>query len=66
LEDDEPALVLTVSADAAERSEAIYRTVEELRASGYQVRSITQRKQNLENVFLRLTEKKPKEDGAVT
>ena len=65
LEDDEPALVLTVSPDADERSEAIYRAVEELRASGYQVRSITQRKQNLENVFLRLTAKKPKEEGAV-
>ncbi|MDP7639675.1 MAG: ABC transporter ATP-binding protein [Candidatus Hydrogenedentes bacterium] len=66
MEDNEPALVLTISADAGERSEALYGAVEELRAGGYQVRSITQRKQNLENVFLRLTAKQPEKKGAAT
>lgn len=56
-EEDGPVLVVHASKEGDLRSECIYEIVERLRAGGYRIRSITQRKQTLENVFLRLTSK---------
>ena len=52
---DGPLLVLRVDPDAALRSEALYGVMERLRAEAFEVRSISQRQVNLENVFLQLT-----------
>lgn len=51
-----PTLVLSIEEDLAKRSEALYAAVERLRQRGFMLRSITQRQQTLENVFLRLTD----------
>lgn len=54
-QDGQPSLIVQVVHEADARSEAIYRVIEYLRAENYSLSGITQRKQNLENVFLRLT-----------
>ena len=51
----EPGLIVRVAREEGERSESIYGLVEQLRAGGYRIHSITQEKQSLENVFLQLT-----------
>ena len=51
-----PMLVLRVSDDENERSEALYRVIARLQSEGRILRTITQRQQTLENVFLRLTQ----------
>lgn len=55
MEDNECLVRVTVDYDHAARSEALYATVERLRERGYQLRSVSQRQQTLENVFLHLT-----------
>jgi ABC-2 type transport system ATP-binding protein len=50
-----PSLVVAVARDESERSRALYALVEKLREERFEIRSIAQRKQNLENVFLHLT-----------
>ena len=50
-----PSLVAALARDEAERSRSLYALVEKLREERFEIRSITQRKQNLENVFLHLT-----------
>ncbi|MEK7794703.1 MAG: ABC transporter ATP-binding protein [Candidatus Hydrogenedentota bacterium] len=50
-----PSLVVAVAREESERSRALYALVEKLREERFEIRSITQRKQNLENVFLHLT-----------
>lgn len=55
MSEDGPAVILRVSPDAAERSEALYAIVETLRGLGLRLRAIDQRQQNLEHVFLQLT-----------
>ena len=52
-----PMLVVRVSMDVQQRSEAIYTVIEELRKQGLVLRTILQRQQTLENVFLKLTSK---------
>jgi ABC-2 type transport system ATP-binding protein len=52
----EDILVLQVSDQSSERSEALYAAVEKLRREGYALSSISQRQQTLENVFVRLTQ----------
>jgi len=53
--EDGPTTVITIEHDLDKRSEALYGIIERFRAGGYLLRSITQRQQTLENVFLRLT-----------
>ena len=48
-------LTVTTSSDAGERSEALFGVTESLRAQGALLLGIHQEKQNLENVFLRIT-----------
>lgn len=55
-QEDGPLCVVRVEPEAATRSEAIYKAIEEFRGHGLRLRSITQRQQSLENVFLRLTD----------
>lgn len=55
---DGPALVVSVDADVPTRSEALYAIVQQLQRQGCLLRSITQRQQTLESVFLRLTSTK--------
>ncbi len=50
-----PTLVVWVEDEFVKRSEALYALIERLRRRGFLLRSITQRQQKLENVFLRLT-----------
>ena len=50
-----PQVVARVTSDFDLRSEALYEITARLRAAGYRLRSITQRQQNLESVFLELT-----------
>lgn len=57
MNDNGPTLVVSVAQDAAQRSESLYSVVEYLRVNRFELHSITHRKQNLENVFLRLTSK---------
>lgn len=52
---DGPALVLRVTDEPELRSETFYTVVAMLRQGGFQLRSLTQRQQNLESVFLQLT-----------
>jgi ABC-2 type transport system ATP-binding protein len=54
--DAEPMLLVRVEEELSKRSEALYATMERLRARGFLLRSISQRQQTLENVFLRLTD----------
>ncbi len=53
--DETPVLTIWVDPGTDLRSEALYGTVERLRARGYGLRSINERQQSLESVFLRLT-----------
>ncbi len=48
-------LTLDLDSDTELRSEALYTVIETLRARGARLRSVTQKQQTLENVFLRLT-----------
>jgi ABC-2 type transport system ATP-binding protein len=50
-----PLLVIHVRPALEERSQALYATVERLKGHGVLLRSVTQRQQSLENVFVRLT-----------
>ncbi len=52
---DGPAFLLHVSPDDNARSEALYNTMEFLREEGRLIRSVSERQQTLENVFLQLT-----------
>jgi len=54
-EDGAPVAAVTLEPAPALRSEALYGIVTRLRDNGYQLRSVTQRQQTLENVFLQLT-----------
>ena len=58
---DGPALVLRVTDEPDQRSETFYRVIALLRQGTFQLRSITQRQQNLESVFLQLTGETPEE-----
>ncbi|GMV92331.1 MAG: ABC transporter ATP-binding protein [Candidatus Hydrogenedentota bacterium] len=51
-----PGFILRTSADEAERSNALYNTLGQLQSQGLLLRTVTQRQQNLEGVFLQLTE----------
>lgn len=55
--EDGPQAVVHVNPELAERSAALYGIVETLRNNGFLLRSIQQRQQNLEGVFLKLTKK---------
>ena len=46
---------ITVESEVSARSEALYGIVQRLRERGYQLHSVSQRQQSLENVFLHLT-----------
>jgi ABC-2 type transport system ATP-binding protein len=59
VEEEGPVVLITVEAEPAARSEALYGTVQRLREHGCQLRSISQVQQTLENVFLRLTGTRP-------
>lgn len=61
--EDGPVLAATVVREASGRSEALYEVIARLRRDGYQLRSIHQRQQTLENVFLQLTS--GRQDGTV-
>jgi ABC-2 type transport system ATP-binding protein len=52
----EETFVLQVCQDDQQRSEALYQTMTLLRQQGIVLRSISQRQQTLENIFVRLTE----------
>ena len=54
-EEGEPVLTVTVEPELGARSQALYSTIERLKRRGYLLRSVSQRQQTLENVFLRLT-----------
>lgn len=51
-----PGIVLRTSADESERSTALYGTLGNLQSQGVLLRTVTQQLQNLEGVFLQLTE----------
>jgi len=51
-----PGIVLHTSADEAERSGALYGTLGHLQSQGILLRTVSQRHQNLEGVFLQLTD----------
>jgi len=53
--DDSALLVISVPPEFAIRSEALYATMDRLQREGFLLRSISQRQQSLENVFLRMT-----------
>ena len=53
--EDGPLLVVRIEPDFALRSQALYAVTQRLRDRGFQLRGISQRQQNLESVFLRLT-----------
>ncbi|MFP4500053.1 MAG: ABC transporter ATP-binding protein [Candidatus Hydrogenedentota bacterium] len=53
--EDGPTLTVTVAHDPEQRSAALYAIIERLRAHGYQLHSVNQRQQTLENVFLQVT-----------
>jgi ABC-2 type transport system ATP-binding protein len=50
-----PLLVMNLALDLPTRSEALYAIVETLRRHQYQLQGVSERQQNLETVFLRLT-----------
>ncbi|MCC6697408.1 MAG: ABC transporter ATP-binding protein [Candidatus Hydrogenedentes bacterium] len=50
-----PGFILQTSRDEAERSNALYATLGHLQSQGVLLRTVTQRQQNLEGVFLQLT-----------
>ncbi len=52
---DDPMVVVTVDEGLDTRSEALYATMHRLQERGLRLRSVSQRQQSLENVFLRLT-----------
>ncbi|HDP34433.1 MAG TPA: ABC transporter ATP-binding protein [Candidatus Hydrogenedentes bacterium] len=52
---DGPALVAHLTPELEPRSAALYGLTRKLEQDGYQLRAITQRQQNLESIFLRLT-----------
>ncbi len=52
---DEPGILITYSADQEQRSEALYRTMQQLSSGGLVLRSVSQLQQTLENVFLQMT-----------
>ncbi|GMW02693.1 MAG: ABC transporter [Candidatus Hydrogenedentota bacterium] len=54
-----PILSVQVPSDPSDRSEALYRLIESLRGDRVELRSIRERQQTLENVFLRLTSDGP-------
>ncbi len=54
-EESGPLCAVTIENEPDLLSEAIYAIVEKFRASGLQLQSVEHQKQNLENVFLRLT-----------
>jgi len=58
LEDEEPLLVVTIEPESEARSRALYAIVQRLEERGFLLRSISQRQQTLENVFLHLTSSK--------
>ena len=55
MEEDAPLLAVWVDADIETRSSALYATIERLKQRGFLLRSVSQRQQTLESVFLRLT-----------
>jgi len=59
---DDPLIVVSVDAEIEARSEALYATMQRLQQLGLRLRSVSQRQQTLENVFLRLT-RAPLADG---
>jgi ABC-2 type transport system ATP-binding protein len=54
-EESGPMCTVTIENDPDQLSEAIYVVIELFRANGLKIRSVEHQKQNLENVFLRLT-----------
>ena len=48
-------VTVQVASNAAVRSEALYRLTDYFRSKGHQLAAVTQRKQTLEDVFLKLT-----------
>jgi len=58
-----PGFILQTSADESERSSALYATLGQLQAQGILLRTVTQRHQNLEGVFLQLTASQSDERG---
>jgi len=59
LASDGPQLIAKLAGDYSLRSEGLYGLVERLRQDGLLLRSVQQRQQNLESVFLQLTSEKP-------
>lgn len=55
-EDDGPQVIVKVAPEVELRSRAVYGIVECLKQNGLLLRGITQRQENLESIFLRLTE----------
>jgi ABC-2 type transport system ATP-binding protein len=58
MESDGPTLRARLTQDYDGRSEALYTLIDMFRKEGYRLRGITQQQQNLESVFLKITEKK--------
>ena len=58
MEEDTAVLTAVVDEELNARSGALYALVDRLRERGFQLRSVSQRQQTLENVFLRLTSAK--------
>jgi len=58
IEDEGPVLAVALETDLDARSRALYDVVQRFRDHGVLLRSVSQRQQTLENVFLRLTGKK--------
>lgn len=54
-EEDDPLVLVSIDPAHEVRSQALYSIVNRLQEQRYQLRSVTQRHQTLENVFLRLT-----------
>ena len=50
-----PTAVINLEPEPAARSRALYAVMEALSKGNYELRSIAQRQQNLESVFLQLT-----------
>lgn len=58
IEEEGPVLSVALQPDLERRSRALYEIVHRFREQGVLLRSISQRQQTLENVFLRITNKK--------
>ena len=58
IEEEGPVLAVALETDLDARSRALYEVVQRFRDQGVLLRSVSQRQQTLENVFLRLTGKK--------